>query len=261
MASGPGTLAFEYGKAYAILSPPDEVTSLADADAAWESEWQYSGAGTAVAGPGDLDGDGHDDVVLGADYAFSGGVFVVTNFTTGISGLGDADVIPGGASVGRGRGARPGRRHRRRHPAGLAHRLRRLRPARRRRRGGLGAVREVTAAGLGGPPTIRRSTSTVRPAMRRGHEARSCSPPRGLRTRLLRWVQPTGQAGRSGVRGLRGKDPRVRSHRAALDAGESRGVLPREPEIVWEQGRQYSSWMHGLHGMPLRRRVIPDPLA
>ncbi len=57
------------GAAYIVSGPLSGSVSLADADAVLSGGSGYSYAGYAVAGAGDVDGDGFDDVMVGASYS------------------------------------------------------------------------------------------------------------------------------------------------------------------------------------------------
>ena len=54
------------GKAYLLLGGAMQSGSLADATAIYEGEWAWDLAGYAVSSAGDLDGDGFDDILIGA---------------------------------------------------------------------------------------------------------------------------------------------------------------------------------------------------
>jgi len=60
------------GAAYLLLGPADTGGTLAEADCRIEGEQQADLLGQAVAGVGDVDGDGYDDVLLGAPGADCG---------------------------------------------------------------------------------------------------------------------------------------------------------------------------------------------
>ena len=81
------------GAIYVALGPLDGVRSLADADARMLGEVERGGAGYAVAVLSDMDGDGLDDVAIGAPQAKA--VYLVNALNdalwTGELGLADAD--------------------------------------------------------------------------------------------------------------------------------------------------------------------------
>jgi len=84
------------GAAYLVLAPEPGETSLAYADAKFLGEDAGDGAGWSVSGAGDLDGDGYDDVLVGApgesSLAVANGVtYVLLGPTTGAIGLDEAD--------------------------------------------------------------------------------------------------------------------------------------------------------------------------
>ncbi|MBI2340789.1 MAG: FG-GAP repeat protein [Deltaproteobacteria bacterium] len=55
------------GAAYLVLGPVTSgTTSLSSADAKLVGEASYDNAGSAVAGAGDVDNDGYDDLLVGA---------------------------------------------------------------------------------------------------------------------------------------------------------------------------------------------------
>ncbi|MGA0369193.1 MAG: hypothetical protein ACO3N7_07050, partial [Kiritimatiellia bacterium] len=80
-AYGEGARGANAGAAYLITAAPAGPTWLADAEAKLIGEASYANAGAAVAIAADTDGDGYDDLVVGAPSA-SGGA-------------GAADVVPG----------------------------------------------------------------------------------------------------------------------------------------------------------------------
>jgi hypothetical protein len=90
-SAGAGT-----GAAYLVLGPcsaSGDLGSLAHAKLTGESTWDY--AGYAVAGPGDVDGDGLDDLLVSARWEDSGGsssgaVYLVLGGVSGTSSLSGA---------------------------------------------------------------------------------------------------------------------------------------------------------------------------
>ncbi len=102
---------YEYnaeGRIYRIAGHTEdweEVTSLADADAAIDGVDSMGGAGLALAADADLDGDGYGDLVVGAPYATSnkGTVYLVPGgpeAMRGSSSLEDAPVQLIGEAAG-----------------------------------------------------------------------------------------------------------------------------------------------------------------
>ena len=86
------TAASNAGGAYLVLGPPTEG-SLAGADAKLLGEAAGDYTGDAVHGPGDIDGDGHDDLLIGSGYndagaRNAGAVYLVRGPITGTFGLG-----------------------------------------------------------------------------------------------------------------------------------------------------------------------------
>ncbi len=83
------------GKAYLVLGPASGSMQLDLADGSYQA-WGYGdAAGWAVAGGGDLDADGNDDLVIGAPDASTvgldaGAAYVVYGPGTGSSSLGEA---------------------------------------------------------------------------------------------------------------------------------------------------------------------------
>ena len=76
-ATGAGVGYDEPGKAYLLLGSTIGVggdLALATAEVFYAGEEDGDQAGTAVAGAGDVDGDGLDDILVGAKYAQNGGI-------------------------------------------------------------------------------------------------------------------------------------------------------------------------------------------
>ncbi|MCK6526852.1 FG-GAP-like repeat-containing protein [Myxococcota bacterium] len=97
------------GAAYVLHGPVEGVLDVAFADATLLAGDERDGAGWAVAGAGDVDGDGYDDVLVGAPMAEpsgadSGAVYVVYGPVTGTLDLEDA----GAKLVGEAAGDRAG---------------------------------------------------------------------------------------------------------------------------------------------------------
>jgi len=67
------TAAEEAGATYLFLGPATSATSTDNAWAAWYGEDAGDLAGAAVSGPGDLDGDSHPDLLVGASLEATGG--------------------------------------------------------------------------------------------------------------------------------------------------------------------------------------------
>ncbi len=79
------------GASYLVLGPISGTIDLADADAILQGEDQFDYAGRA-AFAGDLDADGHDDIVVGApNHDSKGSVYVVYGPSTGTRSLASAD--------------------------------------------------------------------------------------------------------------------------------------------------------------------------
>ncbi|MFZ5480732.1 MAG: MopE-related protein [Myxococcota bacterium] len=92
------------GKAYLVLGPLASG-SLSGADAAFLGEDENDEAGEAVAGVGDLDGDGVRDLGIGAHYndragTDAGAVYLLDGSRRGTTDLSDADVVLTGAADG-----------------------------------------------------------------------------------------------------------------------------------------------------------------
>jgi len=78
------------GRAYLISGPAEGLDTLGDATAIFETD---GSTGVGLAGPGDVDGDGFDDLLIGGDPdgTNSGGAFLVLGPTSGTVDLDDAD--------------------------------------------------------------------------------------------------------------------------------------------------------------------------
>jgi len=86
------------GDAYLFLGPVSGTMSMADATAILGGEATYDYAGDEVLLPGDLDGDGYADLVVGApghdagSYYYSGAAYIVYGPVSASMSLADADV-------------------------------------------------------------------------------------------------------------------------------------------------------------------------
>jgi hypothetical protein len=95
-AYGASHLGVGGGKAYLINGPVDHDVPVASADAMFYGEMDYDYAGIAVAGAGDVNGDGNDDVLVGA-YAndeagnLAGKTYLLLGPLSGWIGLASAD--------------------------------------------------------------------------------------------------------------------------------------------------------------------------
>src|SRR6185436_16216403 len=67
-ASANDSAAIDAGATYLVLGPVTGTLGLADADAKLVGEAAGDGAGWSVAGTGDVDADGHADLLIGAPY-------------------------------------------------------------------------------------------------------------------------------------------------------------------------------------------------
>jgi hypothetical protein len=96
--------ATDAGVAAIFLGTPAGSVSLSSADAVLTGVAASDAAGYAVAGAGDVNGDGYDDVVVGAygadDAATSGGVaYIIQGPMVGTKSLADAEIIVRGDSA------------------------------------------------------------------------------------------------------------------------------------------------------------------
>jgi hypothetical protein len=90
---GPGTYS---GAAYLVLGPVTGTLRLTSADAKLVGEEEFDLAGTSVSGAGDVDGDGHDDLLVGASGndeggADAGAAYLLLGPVSGTSSLSRAD--------------------------------------------------------------------------------------------------------------------------------------------------------------------------
>jgi hypothetical protein len=93
------------GATYLVLGPTTGASSLAVADAKLVGETTIDRAGYSVSGAGDVDGDGIDDLLIGADLDNSGGynagaAYLVLGPATGTSSLSTAYTKYSGEAVG-----------------------------------------------------------------------------------------------------------------------------------------------------------------
>ena len=79
------------GVAYVVYGPVYGTLSLALADATLVGEAKNDRAGISLAGPGDMDGDGLADLLVGADAAAR--TYLVTGAPSGASSLADATAV------------------------------------------------------------------------------------------------------------------------------------------------------------------------
>jgi hypothetical protein len=93
------------GVAYVVAGPPSGDVNLADAEVILDGESFFDDFGLALAGVGDLDDDGHDDLVIGApgddDAGDASGAFYVLHgpFADGVTKALDAATKVGGDGV------------------------------------------------------------------------------------------------------------------------------------------------------------------
>ncbi len=101
--TGTDTADLDSGKAYLVLGPAEDA-QMADPHAVFYGEETGDQAGFTVAGIGNLDGNGDDDVAIGAKYSDAGGedsgaVYVLFAPLEGNIDLATADVRIAGASA------------------------------------------------------------------------------------------------------------------------------------------------------------------
>ncbi len=94
-ASGYDGSSSSVGAVYVVFGPIEGVLSLADADLKLVGEGSHSVTGSSVSGAGDVDGDGLDDLIIGAPRDDRGGywagvAYLVRGGTTGTLSLANA---------------------------------------------------------------------------------------------------------------------------------------------------------------------------
>ena len=93
------------GRAYLLRGPLEGTIALADADTVFQADEEYLRAGACVASVGDMDADGHADVLIGAPVVHNGGtevgrVYLFNGPVLGTTPLSTADALLMGAQVG-----------------------------------------------------------------------------------------------------------------------------------------------------------------
>ena len=83
------------GQAYLFLGPATSTVTLSDTWATWEGDATYIGFNTAT-GPGDVDGDGYDDVLLSSEDTAGpdgghGALYLVSGALSGTQSVADAE--------------------------------------------------------------------------------------------------------------------------------------------------------------------------
>ena len=92
----------EAGAAYVLFGPATGSHDFSSAAARVDGQGVEDFAGRSVAGPGDLDGDGNEDLIIGAPGQDDGGseagaVWLVLGPVSGVIGLSDADAVAQGS--------------------------------------------------------------------------------------------------------------------------------------------------------------------
>ncbi len=93
------------GAVYVVYGPVSGTFDLYESDAVWYGDAEGQRAGDALTGAGDMDGDGYEDFIFGADglgssSATVGAVYVVFGPQVGLFGTDDVDVKWFGEAVG-----------------------------------------------------------------------------------------------------------------------------------------------------------------
>ncbi len=100
-----GSVAVDAGAVHLLLGPATGVSSFDDAWATWTGEDEDDLAGASVSGPGDLDGDGSRDLLVGASLedtvgSNAGASYIIHGpLTSGTSSLAAADIKITGTDI------------------------------------------------------------------------------------------------------------------------------------------------------------------
>ena len=91
----------DWGGVHVLLGPIGDTITVDDADASWTSEALNEGAGHAVDGGFDFDGDGHDDFVVGSPWALdsAGAAYWISGADLEFEHFSDADATLDGLST------------------------------------------------------------------------------------------------------------------------------------------------------------------
>jgi hypothetical protein len=97
--------AYDGGAAYLVLGPFSGTMELASAEAMFTAEHAEDLAGASLSGPGDVDGDGNPDLLIGAwaedaAGAFAGAVYLISGPVSGAFDLSSADAKLTGEAAG-----------------------------------------------------------------------------------------------------------------------------------------------------------------